>query len=334
MIIICWGSLLRTQRRRNRMGNQRTTLTEFKKMSTVKKKRIYHKNAWCWLFMLPSIILYLLFQGYPIIMSTYYSTLNWSGMSMNATRAGLGNFIELFQDPLFANAVLNSFKYMLISVPLQLCLSLLIAYVLTSVIKKGATIFRTMYFIPVITTASIVGIIMIFIFGGTGPINQLLASLGIDTVNFLGDPKTALFTVILIGVWKDLGTYMVYWIAALQGVSQDVYEAAKIDGAGNVRTFTDVVFPLILPIGGVIAVLSVIGSLKVFDIVQTMTNGGPYFATDVVATFVYRTAYSSSTGVPRLGYASAAAMLFGIMIVVIGSVLSIVKNKLNSKRDI
>lgn len=289
---------------------------------------------WCWVFMLPTLLLYILFQGYPIITSAWYSMLDWSGMTMNATFVGLQNFKELLADPLFRNSVANSFKYMIFSVPIQLILSLVIAYILTSIIKKGATVFRTMYFIPVITTASIVGIIMIFIFGGTGPINQVLALLGIDTINFLGDEKTALFTVVLIGIWKDLGTYMIYWIAALQSVSQDVYEAAKIDGAGKFRTFTDVVFPLILPIGGVITVLCVIGSLKVFDIVQTMTNGGPYFATDVVATFVYRTAYSSTTGSPRLGYASAAALLFGLMVVTIGIVLNLVKNYFNKKRNV
>lgn len=312
----------------------KTTLTEFRKMNSVKKKRIVRKNMWCWVFMLPTLLLYILFQGYPIITSAWYSMLDWSGMTMNATFVGLQNFKELLADPLFKNSVVNSFKYMIFSVPIQLILSLVIAYILTSIIRKGATVFRTMYFIPVITTASIVGIIMIFIFGGTGPINQVLALLGIDTINFLGDEKTALFTVVLIGIWKDLGTYMIYWIAALQSVSQDVYEAAKIDGAGKFRTFTDVVFPLILPIGGVIAVLCVIGSLKVFDIVQTMTNGGAYFATDVVATFVYRTAYSSTTGSPRLGYASAAALLFGLMVVTIGVVLNLVKNYFNKKRNV
>ncbi len=312
----------------------KTTLMEFRKMNSVKKKRILRKNMWCWIFMLPTLLLYILFQGYPIITSAWYSMLDWSGMTMNATFVGLKNFKELLGDPLFRNSVANSVKYMVLSVPIQLILSLVIAYILTSIIKKGATVFRTMYFIPVITTASIVGIIMIFIFGGTGPINQVLALLGIDTINFLGDEKTALFTVVLIGIWKDLGTYMIYWIAALQSVSQDVYEAAKIDGAGKFRTFTDVVFPLILPIGGVIAVLCVIGSLKVFDIVQTMTNGGPYFATDVVATFVYRTAYSSTTGSPRLGYASAAALLFGLMVVTIGVVLNFAKNHFNKKRNV
>ena len=165
---------------------------------------------------------------------------------------------------------------MLLSVPIQLVLSLVIAYILTSIIKKA-------HGVPhhVLHPGSYNCIYCRYYydlhFAGTGPVNQVLSMMGIDTINFLGDAKTAMFTVVLIGVWKDLGTYMIYWIAALQSVPQDVYEAAKIDGAGKFRTFTDVVFPLILPIGGVITVLCVIGSLKVFDIVQTMTNGGPYF---------------------------------------------------------
>lgn len=116
---------------------------------------------WCWVFMLPTLLLYILFQGYPIITSAWYSMLDWSGMTMNATFVGLQNFKELLADPLFKNSVVNSFKYMIFSVPIQLILSLVIAYILTSIIRKGATVFRTMYFIPVITTASIVGIIMI-----------------------------------------------------------------------------------------------------------------------------------------------------------------------------
>lgn len=318
----------------NKTMNKGLQASEPQKLTNIKRKKRIKINMWCWLFMIPTVTLYVMFQGYPILSSIFYSTLDWSGMSINAAFVGLSNYKELLMDPLFRNAILNSVTYTIISVPIQLSLSLLIAYILNSIIKKGATIYRTLYFLPVITTASIVGIIMVFIFGGTGPINQVLAIFGIDSINWLGSSKTAMFTVVLIGVWKDLGTYMIYWIAALQGVSQDVYEAAKIDGASKIKTFTHVVFPLIMPIGGVISVLCIIGSLKVFDIIQTMTNGGPYFATDVVATFVYRTAYSSSTGMPRLGYASAAAVLFGLMVVIIGTVLSIVKKQLNKKRAI
>ena len=109
-------------------------------------------------------------------------------------------------------------------------------------------------------------------------------------------------------------------------------EAAKIDGAGKWQEFRYITVPIILPIGGVIVLLAVINSLKVFDIVQTMTGGGPFFATDVMGTFVYRTAYASSVGMPRLGYASAAAMLFGICVILIGFVLNTLKSLISKKR--
>lgn len=129
-----------------------------------------------------------------------------------------------------------------------------------------------------------------------------------NPINFLGNAKYALPTLVIISLWKDCGTYMIYWLAGLQGVSQDVYEAATIDGANRSQTFLHIVLPLIAPTGGIIAILCAINSLKVFDIVKTMTEGGPYYATDVIATYVYRTAFSSEVGMPRLGYASAAAL--------------------------
>lgn len=303
-------------------------------MSDRKKKKQLRLNLWCWLFMVPTMVLYILFQGYPIISSIFYSTLDWSGMTSNALFIGLGNFKELLQDKYFFNAVVNSFKYMLMAVPLQLVISLALAYVFNSIIKKGASFFRTVFFLPVITTASIVGIIMMFIFGGTGSVNQLLSMMGIKGLNWLGNAKTALPVVVLIGVWKETGTFMIYWLAALQSVSQDVYEAATIDGANKWQTFRHVVFPLILPMGGVIAVLCIISSLKVFDLVQTMTNGGPFYSTDVAATFVYRTAYASSTGMPRLGYASAAAMTFGLIVVLIGTVGNAIKTAFQNKKEV
>ena len=299
-----------------------------------KRRQMIRINLWCWIFMLPTMILYILFQGYPILSSIFYSTLDWSGMTSNALFVGLGNFKELLQDKYFFNAVLNSFKYMLMAVPLQLVISLALAYIFNSIIKKGASFFRTVFFLPVITTASIVGIIMMFIFGGTGSVNQMLGMFGIRGLNWLGNAKTALPVVVLIGVWKETGTFMIYWLAALQSVSQDVYEAATIDGANKWQTFRHVVFPLIVPMGGVIAVLCIISSLKVFDLVQTMTNGGPFYSTDVAATFVYRTAYASSTGMPRLGYASAAAMTFGLIVVLIGTVGNAVKTTFQNRKEV
>ena len=296
-------------------------------------KRRRKQFFWCWLFVLPTTLFYAAFQAWPILSSIYYSTLDWSGISSKKNFVGLANFAELFKDQWFWNAFANSFKYMVFSVPPLIIISLLLALIVNEKTLRLRGAFRTLFFLPVITTASIVGIIMQFIWSPTGAINALLDLLGnTRAVNFLGQAATALPTVAFIGVWKDVGIYMIYWLAALQSVPQDVVEAAEIDGANKRQVFRFITLPIILPIGAVITLLAVINSLKVFDIVQTMTGGGPYFATDVMGTFVYRTAYESSVGMPRLGYASAAAMLFGITIIVIGVVLNALKNVISKHR--
>lgn len=301
-----------------------------------KRKHLMEKiklNVWCWVFMALAVGFYILFQGYPIICSIQYSLLDWSGMTSNAAYVGLANYKELLQDELFWNAFVNSFKYMAMIVPLELAVSLFLAYMLNDEKMKGRSVYRTMYFIPVITTASVVGIIMIFILGVQGPINHALVALGIidDPINFLGNAKYALPTLVIISLWKDCGTYMIYWLAGLQGVPKDIYEAATLDGANRRQTFFKIVLPLIAPTAGIIAILCAVNSLKVFDIVKTMTEGGPFYATDVIATYVYRTAFSSEIGMPRLGYASAAALFFGGTVIVIGLVLNVVKGRLSKR---
>lgn len=296
----------------------------------VKRKRKRNITFWCWLFLSPMLVMYILFQAYPIMSNVFYSLLDWSGLSQNAVFVGLDNYSELLRDKYFWNAIANSFKYTLISVPIQLVLSLALAFTLNTIIKRGSVIFRTIFFLPVITTTAIVGIIMVFIFGGTGVVNEFLGLLGVSGVSWLGSPKSALIVVALIGVWKDVGIYMIYWMAALSNVPEELYEAAKIDGASVWQTFRKIVFPIITPIGGVILVLCALSSLKVFDLIQSMTNGGPFYATDVAATFVYRTAYAGS-GMPRIGYASAAALVSGLLIVLIGLFGNTVKNRLKDK---
>lgn len=299
-------------------------------MHAQKKRRQY---IWCWLFVLPTTLFYIGFQAWPILASLYYSMLDWSGIGSDKVFIGVNNFKELMQDEWFWNAFINSFKYMVYSVPLLIVLSLLLAVLVNEKTLKLRGAYRTLFFLPVITTASIVGIIMVFIWSPTGAINAAMQLLGAEkTINFLGQASTALLTVALIGVWKDVGIYMIYWLAALQSVPYDLVEAAQIDGASKWQVFRRITLPIILPIGAVITLLAIINSLKVFDIVQTMTGGGPYFATDVMGTFVYRTAYASSVGMPRLGYASAAAMLFGICIILIGFIINLIKNVVNKHR--
>ena len=284
------------------------------KLVTQKKIRL---NVICWVFMAPTVISYLVFQGVPIFTGIYYSFLNWSGLSSRTTFIGFANYREILGDSVFWNAVKNSFIYSLEAVPLFLIVSLTFAYILNMEVFKGRVLYRTMLFIPVITTAAVIGIIMVFIWGSTGPINSLLIKTGLSEqgIRWLGDSRTAMITVVFISVWKDMGTYMIYWLAGLSSIPQDVYEAAEVDGSGKIRTLFQVVLPMMMPIAGTIALLNIINSLKVFDIIKTMTNGGPFFATDVAATFVYRTAFSSEIGMPRMGYASAGSFVFGIIVI-------------------
>jgi multiple sugar transport system permease protein len=305
-------------------------------MLTVKTKARLRIELWCWFFMLPTTLFFAVFKGWPIICSLIYSTLNWSGMTTGAGRVGLNNYIELLGDDLFWNAFGNSIKYMLFFVPLIMVSSLLFAYILNNERLRLRGIYRTFYFIPVITTSSVVGIIMIFIWSVQGPVNTLLmlSRLINKPVNWLGSSGTAMLTLVLISLWKELGIYMIYWLAGLQSVPKDLYEAAVVDGAGKCRVFFSIVLPLILPIGGIILTLCSINSLKIFDMVKTLTEGGPFYATDVIATYVYRTAFSSEIGMPRLGYASAASLFFGAFVILVSMAVNTLRRYFARQREI
>ena len=300
------------------------------KRNPVQQKNWIKMNLWCWAFVSLTLIFYLLFQGYPILCSIYYSLFNWSGMTSSMTYVGLENYQNLLKDNVFWGAFRNSFRYMIMVVPLEVVISLFFAYLLNDEKLKARTAYRVSLFVPVVVTASIVGIVMIFIWSSNGIINYALKSLHLidKNINWLGNAKYAMRTVVFVSVWKDMGTYMIYWLAALQGVPADVMEAASVDGATRSKTFFKVVVPMIAPTAGIILILCTINSLKAFDLIQTLTGGGPFFATDVIATFVYRTAFTSDMGLPRFGYASAAATMFGFVVIIIGAVLNALKGKL------
>lgn len=202
-------------------------------------------QAWCWAFLFPTMALFVLFQGWPIVASLYYATLDWSGLTSDSTYVGSQNFIDVAKDPYFWNAYKNSFKFMLGVVPLHLIVPLIIAVLLNQPKARGASIYRTLIFLPVVTTTSIVGIIMVFIWGSDGAVNDALVKLGLLDVpiNWLGDAEWAMFTVVIISVWKNLGINMVYWMAGLQGIPRELYEAAEVDGARGYKLFFHITVP-------------------------------------------------------------------------------------------
>ncbi len=271
---------------------------------------------WCYLFTIPNLILAIMFTLYPTVASWYYSFLDWSGFTSDQEWVGLANYREAINDDFFWDAFRRSFVFMFAAVPIKMALSLVVAIVLNDRALKLAPVFRTLFFLPVVTTAAIVGIVMTFVFSPhNGPVNQAIVGLGIvpSPVSFLSDPDTALWTVIGVFVWKSFGITMIYWLAALQVVPQDLYEAARLDGANRWQLHRNITLPLITPFVVIIALISIVGALNVFALVQTMTQGGPFYATEVMEVYIYRNAFGEG-GLPRLGYASAAAVFFGVTV--------------------
>jgi multiple sugar transport system permease protein len=282
------------------------------------RKQIWDAR-WCYLFMLPSLVLAAMFTFYPLVASWYFSFLNWSGFTSDREWVGLANYREVIRDEFFWDSYRRTFLFMLGSVPLRLILSLVIAMILNDAALRMGSVLRTMFFIPVVTTAAIVGIVMTFVFSPfNGPVNEILMSIGLidRPVDFLGDPDSAMWTVVGVHIWKNFGITMIYWLAALQVVPQDLYEAARIDGAGTWRLFRDITMPLLLPFAAIIALITIVQTLQVFPIVQTMTGGGPFFASEVMEVYIYRNAFGEG-GIPRLGFASAAGVFFGMTVMVI-----------------
>lgn len=280
------------------------------------------RARWYYLFMFPSLVLAVMFTLYPIIASWYFSFLDWSGFTSQQTWVGLANYREALHDTYFWGAFKRTFIFMLAAVPPRLILALLVALLLNDQALKLAPLFRTMFFIPVVTTAAIVGVVMTFIFSPfNGPIDRVLLALHVidQPIDFLGNPDTALWTVVVVFVWKNFGITMIYWLAALQTIPAELYEAARVDGAGRLAIFRRITLPLLVPFTVIITLITVVQTLRVFPIVQTMTGGGPFFASEVMEVYIYRTAFGTG-GIPRLGYASAVAVIFGLttMVIAIG----------------
>lgn len=301
-----------------------SSLTKLKR-SPQEKKRI----MWAYLFLLPQIIFFVVFTIYPIIMSYIYSAYEWTGLGPLEDFIGLGNYIEVFKDGMFWNAFKNTFIYMFGVTAILMPTSLLLAYILNNILKKSSVFYRTLYFLPVVTTTAIIGIIVRQVLGNDGFVNNFLSFTGLieQPISWFGTPAIAMFVVIIVGSWKFMGMMMVYWLAGLQTLPEELLEAAKIDGANSWNLFRYIAIPLLLPVATVILLLSVTSTLHVFDLVKTLTDGGPYFGTDVMDLFIYRKAFDPREGMAQMGFASAAGVIFGIATFTIVIILGWIINK-------
>ena len=227
---------------------------------------------------------------------------------------GLDNYLRLLQTPLFWQALGNTLYFVAVGVPLSIALSLGAALLLNSRVAKWQAFFRTALFAPVVTTVVAVAVIWRYLLHTRyGLINQALAAVGIDPIDWLGDPHWSMPAIILFAAWKNFGYNMVILLAALQAVPRELYESARVDGAGTLRQFTDVTFPMLTPTLVMVAIMTVAGYFQLFAEPYVMTQGGPLRSTVSVLYFMYEEGFRWW----NLGFASAVAfVLFAIIFAV------------------
>lgn len=293
----------------------------------VRKKKQWWRNYAIW-FILPAFLLYGVFVMLPTFSSIYLSFTSWDGLSSDIRYIGLDNFKEIWDSPRVRNALKNTIIVAIALVLLENVVALALA-ILVDQVRWLRNFFRSIFYFPVLMSGIIMGFIwMIILNYNFGVVNQLLDTLGLGALkaDWLGNPDFALLSIILSTVWKASGYYMIIYLAGLQGIPQELLEAASIDGAGKWKQFVHVTFPLLAGATTVCVMLSMIGSLKLFDQIAVMTNGGPGFATETLTYIIYRVAF----GEGRQGFGTALAIVLFILILII----SLIQIRLLRKREV
>ena len=265
----------------------------------------------------PALLIFSAFVLFPILvglpLAFFEVTIRRGGVDLDWV--GLSHFRRLAGDAAFWSAMWHSLVYLLVVPPLQL-FSIVLAVLLNQRLP-GTVVFRTMYYLPVVTSIVAVGITWRLIYQDRGLINGLLASLGVihplDPIGFLSDPNVALWAVMSVTLWKGIGYYMVIYLAGLQGIPKELTEAARIDGAGYAQSVWFVTIPLLRPFVLLCSLLSTIAALRVFDEVWVMTRGGPVGSTSVANTYLYRTGFEQV----QYGYAAAVGLAIGAVVLVV-----------------
>lgn len=266
-----------------------------------------------YLFILPSFIHLLIFLLIPVGFSFFLSFRDWDQPKFqDAPYIGLDNYDFLMGDKRFWHAMGNTAYYTVLSVPLGMAVSLAVAAILNQKLR-GVNLFRILFFIPVISSWVAVSIIWVTLLDpNVGIVNYLLKLVGLPSVNWLGDPRSAMPSLVLISIWKGLGFQMIIWLSGLQAIPQELYEAASIDGANRWQSFWGITLPLLTPTTLFLAVTGVIGSFQVFAPVYVITKGGPLGSTDVAMFHIYQRAFQNFD----FGYASAQSwVLFAVIFV-------------------
>jgi len=268
-----------------------------------------------YLLIAPTFILFTVFFLIPLLYSFTLTFVEWNGFSVDRVFVGFDNYLRLFEDEDFLNALKNTFVYTICTVPLSVFLSLIMSSLLNDKVK-GFQILKGIYFLPHIVSLVAVGVVWSWIFlpDKYGLLNSLLSVFGIEIQTWLNDPDLAMPSLIIIGIWKSMGYNMVIFIAGLLAIPKSLYEAATIDGAKNHQTFWYVTLPMLKPTIFFVMVSSTIYSLfQIFDIVNVTTNGGPIGRTEMLVTYLYKVGFVDY----EMGYASVIAfVLFSLAVII------------------
>lgn len=264
------------------------------------------------LFLTPALAVMLIFVYLPILENFFYSLFRWSSIDPRFFYVGLGNYKRILSDPIIIISLRNNVLYAIISVLFQVFIALVLAAILESGIIRprwGMT-FRNVLFLPSVLAVTVVGLTWQLIYRpDTGLLNQLFEAIGLSSFKtaWLGNEKTAIYSIIAVSQWQWVGYVMILFIVAIQAIPEELYEASRIDGANQIQQFFWITVPLVRETTLVWTTITVIGAFKVFDIVWVMTAGGPNHASEVLGNYLYRVGFRND----EMGYAAAiASMLF------------------------
>ena len=272
-----------------------------------------------YLFILPSMLILLVFTIIPVISAVGISLFNMNMFFKDTAFVGLANYKKAFADPRVWNSFGNTLKFVLMEVPLQVAVGLFLA-VLLSRRSWFTNAMRTVFFVPVICSLTSIGIIWSLILDPTiGILPYYLRCLGLGSCQFLKDPDLAMPIIVLLTVWKNAGHTMVILLAGINAINPAYYEAARVEGASAVRQFFSITLPLLLPNVAFCVVTNLIGSMQVFDQVYVATRGGPLFRTETAVMYIYSRAFSAPFA---LGYASSIAVVLFVIIMTLSLTLN------------
>ena len=282
-----------------------------------------------WIFLTPATVLIAVMSFWPMISAFLMSLKTGSSANMQWNQPIFNNYVRMFSDKLFLRSVGNTFLYLIIQVPIMLVLAILLAQLLNNRDLKFKGFFRTCVFLPCATALVSYSLIFKSLFATEGLINTILVNLGIlsQNYNFLGNPTSAKAVIIIALIWRWTGYNMVFYLAGLQNIEYSVYEAAKIDGANGWKTFWGITVPLLKPTIIMTFIMSINGTLQLFDESVNLTNGVPANSTITMSHYIYNNTFG--TGVANFGYATAMAFFVFIMV----GILALINMKVGDTRD-